>query len=180
MEQGPHLSAQEPDAIAQMQIKVSEKVAQGLANIYLWEDPKKDLPKAHKLPPLAMILQMSLKYRAILGLSFALRINGYHLSSVNEESKKCVPMKAMGQLGTALPRIIEALAFAPTDEDGGSIMMSKLDIKDGFWRMVCEAGQEWKFSCILPNRPDWRARRAPGGYYVITDQRFLSTELRVI
>jgi len=153
VEQGPHRSALEPDAIAQMQIEAREKVAQGFANIYLWEDLKKELPPSLKLSPLAMIPHKSRKYRAILDLSFALRVNGYHLPSVNEASEKCAPMEAMDQLGTALPRIIEALAFAPKGEDDGPIMMSKLDIKDGFWRMVCEAGQEWNFAYILPNKP---------------------------
>ena len=46
----------------------------------------------------------------------------------------------MDQIGTALPRIIEAIARANPDE--GDIFFSKLDIKDDFWRMVCEAGQE--------------------------------------
>ena len=29
-------------------------------------------------------------------------------------------------------------------------MFSKLDIADGFWRMVCEGGQEWNFGYVLP------------------------------
>ncbi|KAL7546620.1 hypothetical protein ACHAWF_015384 [Thalassiosira exigua] len=29
----------------------------------------------------------------------------------------------------------------------------KLDIKDGFWRMVCAEGQEWNFAYVLPNHP---------------------------
>ena len=45
--------------------------------------------------------------------------------------------------------MIEALAAAPME--GGDIMFSKLDIKDGFWRMVCEEGEEWNFAYVLPN-----------------------------
>jgi hypothetical protein len=30
------------------------------------------------------------------------------------------------------------------------ILMAKWDIKDGFWRMDCEHGEEWNFACILP------------------------------
>ena len=50
------------------------------------------------------------------------------------------PNEAMDQLGSALPRIIEAMVSAPKPKHGGEIMMSKLDIKNGFWYMVCEAG----------------------------------------
>ena len=39
-----------------------------------------------------------------------------------------------------------------SEEDDG-ILFSKLDIKDGFWHMVCEEGQEWNFTYILPNHP---------------------------
>ena len=46
----------------------------------------------------------------------------------------------MDQLGSVLLQIIEALAAAPLDD--GSIRFSKLDIKDGFGRMVCEEGGE--------------------------------------
>ena len=153
VEKGPHKSALEPDAIEQMQVEAREKEAQGFAKIYLWEELKKNLPKALKLSPLAMIPHKSRKYRAILDLSFSLLIDGYHLPSVNEATEKCAPEEAMDQLGSALPRIIEAMASAPKPKHGSEIMMSKLDIKDGFWRMVCEAGQEWNFAYILPNKP---------------------------
>lgn len=28
--------------------------------------------------------------------------------------------------------------------------MAKWDIKDGFWRLDCEAGQEWNFAYVIP------------------------------
>ena len=43
------------------------------------------------------------------------------------------------------------MAHAPTEN--GSILMSKLDMKDGFWRMVCRLGEEWNFAYVLPNKP---------------------------
>ncbi len=62
----------------------------------------------------------------------------------------------MDQIGTALTRIIKALANA--DPGKGNLQFSKLDIKDGFWRMVCAAGQEWNFVYVLPHHPasPWR------------------------
>ena len=74
MKKGPHLSALEPDAIEQIQIKANEKVKQGFARIYAWEWLKKNLHKHPqlKLSPLAMIPHKSRKYRAILDLSYQL------------------------------------------------------------------------------------------------------------
>ena len=58
----------------------------------------------------------------------------------------------MYQIGLVLPWIIKALAMVP--EGDGDILFSKLDIKNEFWRMVREEGQEWNFACILSNHPD--------------------------
>ena len=136
---GPHVSALAADAIDQIQVEAREKETQGFPTIYAWEDLKKDLPAALKLSTLAMIPHKSRKYRAILDLSFALKIAGYDLPAVNDATKKMAPEAAINQIGSVLPRIIEAMASAP--EEGGDIMFSKLDIADEVWRMVCEGGQ---------------------------------------
>ena len=57
------------------------------------------------------------------------------------------PRGALDQLGQALSRIIHA--FAEADEDA-KIFMAKWDIKDGFWRMDCEKGEEYNFAYVLP------------------------------
>jgi hypothetical protein len=56
------------------------------------------------------------------------------------------PRGALDQLGQALSQIIHA--FAEADEDT-KIFMAKWDIKDGFWRMDCENGEEYNFAYIL-------------------------------
>jgi len=50
-------------------------------------------------------------------------------------------------LDQALSRIIHA--FAEANEDA-KIFMAKWDIKDGFWRMDCEEGEEYNFAYVLP------------------------------
>ena len=82
-ERGPHRSALEPDAIAQIQVEAREKEAQGFCKLYDLEELKSNLPKIRKLSPLAMIPHKSRKYRAILDLSFELMLVGYTLPSVN-------------------------------------------------------------------------------------------------
>ena len=87
-------------------------------------------------------------FRSILDLSFSLRLkNGGILESVNDSTMKMAPRGALDQLGQALSRIIHA--FAEADEDA-KIFMAKWDIKDGFWRMDCEKGEEYNFAYVLP------------------------------
>ena len=43
------------------------------------------------------------------------------------------------QIGSVLPQITKALANLPVNDD---VIMSKLDISDGFWRIVCKSGEE--------------------------------------
>ena len=153
VEKGPHSSALEPDAIEQIQVEAREKVKQGFAKIYTWEWLKENLHKHPqlKLSPLAMIPHKSRKYRAILDLSYQLLVAGYLLPSVNDATKDCAPEEAISQIGTVLPRIIEALARI--DESKGPVSMMKVDLTDGFWRVMAQEGEEWNFAYVLPNHP---------------------------
>jgi hypothetical protein len=63
----------------------------------------------------------------------------------------------MAELGNILPCLIYAVATAP---DGrGPILFSKLDVKDGYWRMVVREEEEWHFAYVLPkehpDEPTW-------------------------
>ena len=99
-----------------------------------------------------MIPHKSRKYRAILDLSFALKVAGWDLPSVNKATKETVPAEVFEQVGTFMPRIVEALATAPLSED--PIHFSKLYIKDGFWTIECAVGEDWNFDYVLPNHPE--------------------------
>jgi hypothetical protein len=146
VEKGPHSSALEPDTIEQIQIEAREKVKQGFAKIYTWEWLKKNLHQHPqlKLSPLAMIPHKSKKYRAILDLSYQLLVAGYLLPSVNDATKDCAPEEAISQIGSVLPRIIEALARMDASE--GAVSMMKVDLTDGFWRVMAKEGEEWNFA----------------------------------
>ena len=71
---------------------------------------------------------------------------------VNKTTKETAPAEALEQVGTVMPRIIKALATAPLSEY--PIHFSKLDIKDGFCRMVCAVGEECNLSYVLPKYPE--------------------------
>ena len=55
----------------------------------------------------------------------------------------------MDQLGNALQRMIAKLADA--QEEGKELCFAKLDIKDGFWRMVVSDDDAWNFCYAIPN-----------------------------
>jgi hypothetical protein len=66
---------------------------------------------------------------------------------VNHSTVKLAPKGALDQLGHSLSRIIHAFAEAPEE---AKVFMVKWDIKDGFWRMDCKAGEEYNFAYVLP------------------------------
>eukprot|EP00978_Attheya_sp_CCMP212_P018811 scaffold51965_cov62-Attheya_sp.AAC.3 len=98
-----------------------------------------------------MIPHNSRKFRAILDLSFSLCLYGTEIPSVNDATNKDdSPTNAMGQLRQVLPRLIAKMAEASSE--GGPLLFAKLDIKDGYWRMVVAKGEEWHFAYVLPKR----------------------------
>ncbi len=145
---GPHQSALAPEALQHFADEAREKVDKGQARVVLWDDIKDNPPPELKISPIAAIPHKSKAYRSILDLSFRLRLqNGGVISSVNDTTEKRAPKGAIDQIGESLTRIIHA--FAEAEEDA-KVFMAKWDIKDGFWRMDCEEGQEWNFSYVLP------------------------------
>lgn len=151
VERGPHVSALSAEALEHFREEAREKVATGQAQIVDWDEIKDNPPQQMKLSPIAAIPHKSKAFRSILDLSFSLRLrDGTTLPSVNESTTKTAPGGAINQLGHALQRIIHAFAEA-TDDD--KIFMAKWDIKDGFWRLDANAGDEWNFSYVLPQPP---------------------------
>jgi len=149
IEYGTHPSADSPEAAQYCREQTTEKVKQGFAKMYLWDELKKNLPRGLKLSPIACIPHKSRSFRLILDLSKGVRIQGLDHPSVNESSNKdTAPQEAMKELGSVLPRLIYAAAMAP--EAKGPILFAKFNIKDGYWRMNVEEGQEWNFAFVLP------------------------------
>ena len=145
---GPHQSSLSTEAIAHFAVEGAEKVRVGQAKLVMWDDIKDNPPPQLKISPIAAIPHKSKAFRSILDLSFSLRLkNGGMLESVNDSTVKMAPRGALDQLGQSLSRIIHAFAEA---DDNAKIFMAKWDIKDGFWRMDCEEGEEYNFAYVLP------------------------------
>ena len=68
------------------------------------------------------------------------------MPSVNEGTTLEAPAGAIDQLGHLLARVIHEFAEARNDE---KIFMCKFDIKDGFWRLDCQQGEERNFAYVL-------------------------------
>jgi hypothetical protein len=146
---GAHPSAMEPEAASQLREETLEKISQGYARLVRWDDIKNNPPKNLKISPIAAIPHKSRKWRMILDLSHGVTLNNVRHLSVNESTHPDVaPKKAMAELGNVLPRLIYAVGTAP--DMGGPILFSKIDIKDGYWRMVVPEDEEWHFAYVLP------------------------------
>ena len=71
--------------------------------------------------------------------------------SVNETTQDAEDQAAVKELGTALPSL---LLFMFETDCTWEIDWQKIDLSDGFWRMVVEEGKEYNFVYQLPRRPD--------------------------
>ena len=149
---GSHPSAQAPDARACLLQETQTKVAEGFATVVTYKDIKANLPAKLKLSPIAMIPHKSRKYRAILDLSFTLRASTTTQQSVNDATIKLAPAEAMRELGNVIKRILAKMEDNRQANPNVEFMFAKLDIKDGFWRLVVNSDDAWNFCYALPNQ----------------------------
>ena len=149
VDRGAHPSAQTPDAAAACRREALERVADGCCKVIKWNDIKSNPPPNLKISPIAAIPHKSRQFRMILDLSFSLSVNGQPVISVNDASDKTLaPQHAMYELGNVIPRLIHTMALAP--DTGIPFLFSKVDLKDGYWRMVVDTADAWNFAYVLP------------------------------
>ena len=153
---GAHPSAETPEASAACRQEALEKVQQNLAKLVPWKRLRKlilaGLKRHTKVSPVAAIPHKSRLFRMILDLSTkGQRKSNTH--SVNElTNETTAPAHSMLQLGNVLGRFIFMVATLP--DHNGPILFCKLDIKDGFWRMVVPENDQEQFCYVLPPDPD--------------------------
>ena len=73
---GAHRSALHPVARTVLRKETMEKVRQGFAKVVSFKSLLKNMPANLKISPIAMIPHKSRQFRAILDLSFELKLNG--------------------------------------------------------------------------------------------------------
>jgi hypothetical protein len=163
VEKGAHKSATTDESIALIAEDVAYQVKAGYAEIVSWEELCKRRPKNLKVSPLAVVPQRDRRGRMILDLSFAVRRGrgqrGRKRSredkeilqaSVNDTAVRLAPEGPVKELGNVLPRILDFMASVPAGEH---IHFSKMDLADGYWRMVVEPDAPWNFAYVMPSAP---------------------------
>jgi hypothetical protein len=70
--------------------------------------------------------------------------------SVNDTTVRVAPEKPVKELGNVLSRLLRFMQEVPVKEH---ILFSKIDLANGYWRMVVEKDSRWNFAYVLPGRP---------------------------
>ena len=148
LRQGPHKSALTSEARIVLHKETAVKEAQGYAKVVRWRDIKQNLPPNLKISPVACIPHKSKPLRVIIDLSFQLKVDKLSFPSVNDTTTKLAPAEAMVQLGLSLKRLISIMA--KHYDKNLPFRFAKLDIKDGFWRLVVNEADAWHFAYVLP------------------------------
>ena len=146
---GPHKSARSPAAKAALRAEALTKVQQGFAKIVKYKDIANDIPSQLKVSPAACIPHKSRQFRVILDLSFRLKYENTFVNAVNNTTRQQAPAEAMGPLGSCFRRLVATMADNYDQET--PFYFAKLDVKDGFWRMVVAEDDAWNFAYVLPS-----------------------------
>ena len=95
---------------------------------------KRNITKKLKIYPVAMIPHKSKPYICILDMLFTLFNKGVKLASVNDKIKNTARSEAMAQLRLVIKRMIQTME--KYRHHSFLIKISKVYVKDGFWRMA--------------------------------------------
>jgi hypothetical protein len=168
---GPHVSALTPENVALVWEEVIYQAEAGFVKLVSEEalftvDASTNL----KISRLAVVLQRNRRGWLILNLSAGVqlpskRIPGWRRkvkqiqASVNDTTEPAADQEAVKRLGTAT---IAALMFQFECPCQWEVLWSKIDLSDGFWRMIVQAGQEPNFVYELP-----QSEIQPGKWFVV-------------
>ncbi len=158
---GPHTSALTPEARQLVMEEIDYQVAAGFSEIMLWSDVQALRPEHLKVSPLAVIPQVGRRGRLLLDLSFAVHaptsggkrarrahvVTGSLAPSVNDTTTKQSPVYPVKEVGRVLVRLLRFMADVPAEE---TINFAKIDLSDGFWRMLVAEECKWNFAYTLP------------------------------
>ena len=165
-DQGPHVSALEPE---NTELLWNEVTYQNGAKFVRLERAsvlfKPPLPRELKISRVAVVPQVGRRGRVILNLSAKVDMrpaksrarpqlgpapppSRYH-ASVNETTVEAEDQGPVKALGTAALAILMFMYEVPCN---WVIDWHKIDLSDGFWRMIVEAGKEYNFVYQMPRR----------------------------
>ena len=179
IERGPHPSATTPDAIKLFAEDITYQVQAGFSQVILASELLKNPPKQLKISPVAVVPQPNRRGRIILDLSFPVkrhhrraiakelrslskkqrRTKNNIAPAVNDATHTTAPLAPVKLIGKALFELFEFMAVQALGED---ILLSKIDLSDGFWRMIVSEEAWYNFCYVLP-QPDGERRGAAVG-----------------
>ena len=162
---GPHRSALTTEARTLIVEEVDYQVKAGFTEVMDWETVKQLAPKNLKVSPLAVIPQVNRRGRLLLDLSFPVhkfpttrprkrvrQTDGLLIQpAVNATTTSMSPAPPVKELGRVLLRLFDFLASVPPHE---IVHLAKIDLSDGFWRMLVEEEDKWNFAYVLPGAPN--------------------------
>jgi hypothetical protein len=193
VERGPHPTANTEQSWQLFADDIVYQQKAGFSKVMLWEDLKKLRPKNLKISPVAVIPQIDRRGRIILDLSFPVWkiIDGIATmiqQSVNDSTVVQSPDTPVKEIGKVLPRLLEYFRDVP---EGVWILLSKLDISDGFWRLIVRGNDCYNFAYVLPQPPGEPTRivvpsavqmgwvESPGNFCAVTETARDLTEYHV-
>jgi hypothetical protein len=160
---GPHVSALTPENAKLIWEEIKYQEDAGFITVI----SERDLfsgraPSNLKISRLAVVPQRNRRGRLILNLTAAVELPAKRdpgsrrkrkrsHPSVNESSLLATDQEAVKKLGTA---VLDALLLQFESPCQWEVLWSKIDLSDGFWRMIVEAGQEANFTYELPEHPE--------------------------
>jgi thiol-disulfide isomerase/thioredoxin len=145
-----------PDAYALFNEDIAYQVKAGFSRVILWDDVKWLWPKNLKISPVVLIPQVGCCGRIILDLSFPVyqevdRIVTATQKSVNDTTVLTAPSVPIKEISKVLPRLLQYLRDTPR---GLHILFCKLDISNGFCRLVVHWKDCFNFAYVLPQEAD--------------------------
>jgi hypothetical protein len=123
----------------------------------MWEDIKRMRPSSLKNSPIAVMPQKDRRGRIILDLSFLVyqqtrtkpskHEEPIH-TSITETTNWLATDKPIQEIGNVFRRVMHLLDSAKAGE---VVMLSNIDLSDGFWRVIVEGGAQWNFAYVMPD-----------------------------
>jgi hypothetical protein len=154
VERGPHPTARTPEAMALFEEDIEYQHKAGFCNVIPWDEIKRLRPPNLKISPMAAVPQVGRRPRIILDLSFPVyqEVDGVVTAtqaSVNDTTALQASSAAVKEIGKVLSQLLTYMRDTP---EGLHILMSKLDISDGFWRLIVRSMDCYNFAYVLPQQ----------------------------
>ena len=158
---GPHVSAMTPAGANLLWTDIQYQVDAGFVRILTEAQLRAEQTQELKVSRVAVVPQDNRRDRIILNLSAEVtfprtrRRPARTHPSVNETTRPAHDQSAVKRLGKASHAI---LLYTFETDPSWEICWIKLDLSDGFWRMVVQAGTEQNFVFEMPPHPSRSGR----------------------